>query len=447
MYKGFLLLSLLIMGCDINVGGVTGTATGTLAHPETSAALQKPVVAAAYSIAPNWMDYVDKVNTNSSCSGSELTYNDCIHGGEVKRVSTGQLSCASLFASDFLGAFNWTCVMENNEAIFYSSLKSGKGLTDLVQSGSFKPNSVTVTNTLLSSSSDPAVWWGNTITSLPSNPTGSTPAALTSSGTIYYTDTSIYTAGYNLNADKVGIVTLGGATISYNSAGGTNANSDGTPGSGYRTTLASGGHKFLWIEGSYNMVEDGGGIETLWLVNMSFSRLNLVHSQHGVPIYLYQSNADLVTNVEVFNSYDFGLYLDTTTNTVVTNSTAHDNNSHYGFAMGNGQNDTFDHLKITSGFGGLRVFNNTAPNYINMICDDSTLAGIYMPTNSYANYYTNLFISNISTYAAIYVDRSTNQNINGATIYNATTSVERNSDTGTVLDNVNVVSSAFTCPF
>ncbi|MDH5546418.1 MAG: right-handed parallel beta-helix repeat-containing protein [Gammaproteobacteria bacterium] len=82
-----------------------------------------PDVAALFSAAPNWNDYVRAADPATACDGSEGgAYSSCLHGGEKRSVEiTGYTSCAGLSASDALGVFDWFCDDSSNPVRMISS--------------------------------------------------------------------------------------------------------------------------------------------------------------------------------------------------------------------------------------------------------------------------------------------------------------------------------------
>ncbi|HSI03733.1 MAG TPA: hypothetical protein VLC93_04625, partial [Myxococcota bacterium] len=171
--------------------------------------------AAAYAGNELWMSYVANDGgdyfsaTNQPCT-APTTYRSCVHAGEVRKLTLLSVpSCAGLSASDTLNAFDWVCADTSGGATFYSKLKRGRGLRDLIApSGtSFASNSVTVSGFGVIPESS-GVWFANPIVPLPPN-AGTGVETLTASGTIYVETTSRDTLGYHVAADRIGIVTLG----------------------------------------------------------------------------------------------------------------------------------------------------------------------------------------------------------------------------------------------
>ena len=131
----------------------------------------------AFSIAPDWNDYVPDVagvdvfdeDPSALCPAG----NPCLHSGELRKVDSKQTSCSNLSMTDSLGAFHWECVVgsDGNAAFFSTALASQKGLKNLVDASAWKKNSVAIRNsktgcTVAKSAS--TTWWNNPVTPPPS---------------------------------------------------------------------------------------------------------------------------------------------------------------------------------------------------------------------------------------------------------------------------------------
>ena len=193
----------------------------------------------------NWNDYVKNDGsdvygaTDTDCAGTETGSLACLHGGEKKKVVvTGVSSCSGLTLTDALDVFAWICIVKSGVATFFSSdFKSGKGLKNLLDPGNWKSNSVTLSGTAIGSSSS-AVWWSNPVAPLPVNSgagdavinldgaidSGSAVDQIYAAGTIFILATSRTSQGYNLNLDKLALVTLPGVTLSYYGSASHNCN-------------------------------------------------------------------------------------------------------------------------------------------------------------------------------------------------------------------------------
>lgn len=208
---------------------------GTVNDPVDPGIPATPVsltVEAAFSLAPNWNDYIAVsslgVRENLSCgSPSNANYGSkdgCVHGGEVKKVvlPANFTTCANLSLEDSLGVFNWSCEQTDSAVKFTSLLKPGKGLVDLIAAGgsgggvipAWKKNSVRLlyksTGVLkVVGESTSNFWWGNEIAEAPAG------GNLDNVGTIYVVSSDLdIMSSFVPNADKIGLVTLGTAKIS-----------------------------------------------------------------------------------------------------------------------------------------------------------------------------------------------------------------------------------------
>ena len=101
-----------------------------------------------------------------------------IHAGEQRKFTLSNYTCADINTPvDALGAFDWACETIDTQTIIYSTgLKSGKGLSDLLDfsNHSWSKNSVTVTtndgNNTVIETTTPAAWWNNPVV-IPSSTT------------------------------------------------------------------------------------------------------------------------------------------------------------------------------------------------------------------------------------------------------------------------------------
>lgn len=381
-------------------------------------ALTKPVVAALYPSYSSWNDYVRVNDTSTACDGSETSYDACLNGGTRRLVTTTETSCASITLTDSLGAFDWVCSMVGAQAAFTGALRGSKGLQHLISGTTFIPMYVILSKGTNSIHSDTTTWWTNTITTLPNNSsTGAASATLSTAGTIYVTSSDINTSGYNITADRVSLVTLADSTVYRNAKAGTDTNLDGTVGSGYRTVLSTGGHKFLWIEGSYDMNDSNtGGEFTVFLSNTKLSTLKLVEANQGFPIYLYGCTYNILDHVLATNSSDFGITLDGSNSNRVVDSSANDNPNHYGLAIGGSSGNSVYNFKVDNSFGGLRVWSTTGNNTIDNMLITNVTSGVYLVGNSIQNHLSNITTSNVSANSGIYIDRTDDQVISNLLI-------------------------------
>ncbi|MCB0369820.1 MAG: hypothetical protein KDD45_10380, partial [Bdellovibrionales bacterium] len=171
----------------------------------------------------NFFDYVENISTSplSSIADAVCSYNPsgsnsydkCLNGGYYRKIQAiGQHSCANLTLSDGLDVFDWKCTDSADPVYFYSSgLKKGKGLKDILNSSSFKNNSVVLKKDGVTvASSNSTTWWSNPVTPIALNPNSGDPRiSLTTSGTIY-TSTGGNSAGVDISGSRLGFVVISG---------------------------------------------------------------------------------------------------------------------------------------------------------------------------------------------------------------------------------------------
>jgi hypothetical protein len=247
------------------------------------------------SVGANWNDYVRTTTPTVACTGLEAGgITACVHGGERRKVMlTGIASCADLALSDSLGAFEWQCndTAEAQPFFFSTRLKAGKGLADLMNPSNgttFAQNSVTLTKVstgcTLRTSPASTSWWSNTVLELPFIGTDTEATALSGEGVIYTLRTSGTTNGFNLTSNKMAVVTLPGAKLSYHNSSDTNCNAQGELNSGAglnRALICAGDRKFLWVEGSFDG-DSGGGVSATTGIFISGPVAGSISSTHRI---------------------------------------------------------------------------------------------------------------------------------------------------------------------
>ena len=231
-------------------------------------------VSALYPVnGANWNDYVanDGANrfqaTDTACNTTTTGgYYACIHGGLYRNVVLSKpASCSDqLSARDALGVFRWSCDDSSGKVrMVATGFQDGKYLSDLIDfaTGSWRANSVTVTNGTATATTPSAVWWSNPIAV---NPAG---GALSASGTVYVFSSST-NSDYTIGADKIAIVGRPGVMLQ---------------GSGGASPIFSAtSRNFLWFEGMW----DGTNNATVG-INWSGVRFSALH---GVKIQRVSSN-------------------------------------------------------------------------------------------------------------------------------------------------------------
>ncbi len=272
----------------------------------------------------NWNDYVRNsdplVDTDHQldipCNGSEVGRNACLHGGERRKaVISGRPSCDGLSATDELGVFDWVCRFDDGAPTFFAhGFRPGMGLKDLISVDGWKENSIAITDGTTTAVSEPAVWgWSNAIAPLPANPTTAVEV-LADAGTIYVAATSMASNGYNIDADRIAVVTLAGATLSYGDS--TTGNTDNNTGEldvNHRLILASGQQKFLWIEGNLDANGTVTATGSLLLHRTFSSRVHELHTTGGLAygVRMAGSSGSTFTRVHLSGSDNEGLNLHT----------------------------------------------------------------------------------------------------------------------------------------
>ncbi|MDH5729393.1 MAG: right-handed parallel beta-helix repeat-containing protein [Gammaproteobacteria bacterium] len=120
--------------------------------------------------AAEWNDYYfPELNVPLSCIANN--YNQCLHGGEKRRVSFSDSTrtCDDLQIQDELNAFDWNCSKTGDEILVTSDqLKAESKLSDLIdfENASWKYNRLFVNDINDNSEvfrSDAAPWWKNSI--------------------------------------------------------------------------------------------------------------------------------------------------------------------------------------------------------------------------------------------------------------------------------------------
>lgn len=313
----------------------------------------------------NGSDYYSAVGT--ACDGTETgLHSACIHGGEkLKVVVTGVSSCAGLTFTDSLGVFNWTCNGTPDPVEFYSvGLKEGKGLKDLVNAAEWKDNYVNIhdgTRDILTSGA--AKWWSNTVAALPDSSAG--VQTLSTAGKIYTLAAADSGRGYNINADKIAVVSLSDAAIfswDNDSVDNCKLSSGETGSADYRCLVAVGSQKFLWIE--TNLVGESGASDAevgILLYGVKFSKLTNTNVRGTATIGFYAEGSDsnLFYNLRFIDSPLYGIY-----------------------TVGSDKN-VFNKLTISNAYDGIRMVSSSVDNIITQVTSfNHGEYGIYLLSSS-----------------------------------------------------------------
>ncbi len=308
-----------------------------------------PVVIPNYTNAPNWNDYIQyavagsrahrQPSATDPCIGSEPGYynetNSCIHGGEFRKLKLwGVPTCANLInIIEALGVFDWACEVEDAVAtLFTKGFKKGKGLRDLIDFStspiSWKSNHLDVniggTSISTPSSGSDSLWWGNLIANLHdglfNNSASQTVIKLNTPGTIYTVpSTDLVTFGYQIDADRIAIVTDSTTKIKVFRPSVINnfSSIDGTADStlDMHAILSGGGamgKKYLWIEANIDGVTGAttNAHTGIMAYNWKFSR---IHETTVSPMEMFlsgdfavkfiSSRSNLISGLNIFESF------------------------------------------------------------------------------------------------------------------------------------------------
>lgn len=344
----------------------------------------------------NWMDYVAKndptlaVNEFNDSACVSNGYPNCVHGGEMRKVEvSGFTSCASLSMSDSLIAFDWVCYDKVSPIYFYSkSFKSKKGLRDLIAATDFLDNKVTLkknTHTIGESALS-KTWWTNPVVAVILNSGGADPVlSLNSAGTIYTISGSGQSRGFDVDADKIALVTLSSATLS-NTA--TISARDCLPSTGFADTC------LVWIKNNFGWLE--GNFSLNIVASLVRSGVGSLSNSYGWRIH----NSELsVNNAASYGIANSSTYLYTTDTKIVTSGSM-------GIYGTYGKNAYFRNIQILGGAYGIFVGGQAWYNTFDTVeIVNSTTAGL-----SSAAWHTTLINSKISNSENIGVELAGSSN-------------------------------------
>ena len=250
------------------------------------------------------------------CTGSETSsYYACVHAGQRLRVAVpGQTSCDGLVARDNLGAFLWTCSdLVGSVEVFSTGLAADRGLGDLIDGINevWRDNHIIVEkNQTIVAQSSPAVWWSNSLVRLDLvvDPIPATkPIELDAADTIYYLPASFETTtGYVITSDRVSVVVLPGATLSYSASGDDVSQCDnrGVISSSALCLVFGNNRRLLWLEGTFAGDALGRVEDIIVLGGSSFAAFH---------------------NMDVSGANDNGISLRTVSHSLLSDVTVHDN--------------------------------------------------------------------------------------------------------------------------
>lgn len=462
------------------------------------------VVSAVYPInGANWNDYVKFTaatskpweQTDSACLGTETGYNrpgGCNHGGELRKVLiNGYASCTGLTLNENLNIFDWKCDATTGTATFISTnLRPQKGLKDLITtSGSWALNSIIIQNSGTTiGTSAPMSWWNNPVTALPDNSASAAVSNISTGSTIYYVNGNRDSAGYQIGADKIAIVTLGTSVLFYNDQTSALSNcsktTGGTTSATHKALFCGSTAKFAWIEGKFNLADHAtfSGDNAITLFNWAFTRINQTSVEksrtstvHAAFYILGNSKSNMFSDIEIFQT-NGGIIIDSSTYNSFKNikmakigapgassgmtytlgltNGANNNNfkeisisqltsttySPYPIYLANAQNNVFNKISVTnpaiSGTGTEAIFLNgaTAKNNIftQIIASSTDDSGFYFIGGANLNIISHASLGN-NNWNGVYFNTGTNNNntFNSLAIFNTSKGIEFAATSGT----------------
>jgi hypothetical protein len=299
------------------VGNESACVSASIAYNQTLTVTHR------FDNARHWNDYARRcaagnnlcsgmpARSAAACDGTETGgANACVHGGERREVATEETSCTGLTLTDALGAFDWKCSIQGGVATFHSILKPSKGLADLVThgspTGSWKSNSVTLVKGAENLASASSAWWdttNNPVHELPDNSAtcpnpGADPAwtcsadtaILGATGTVYTLSATRSTQGYNIDADKVSLVTIGSGTVLTGGVASANCVDNSMEygaASASRCLVSIGSERFVWVEGRYFGTTANQPTYIIALKDVSFSQFRRASAGHASQSNLY----------------------------------------------------------------------------------------------------------------------------------------------------------------
>lgn len=366
-----------------------------------------------------WMDYVTRDSTKTPDLGSDSNctknFPDCWHGGEIRKVVVpDHTSCTGLSMTDQLGVFDWACSEAAAPVYFYSTLKSGRGLKNLLTATAFANNKVIVRKGTVSiGESSLAVWWTNPVSNLTLNSGGTDPVLpLNSSGTIYTVAATGTSRGFDLSADKVALVVLGTNTVSAAATLPTDCN---TMLAGAQTCLVWARGNQGWVEGKFSVSSSNSGI---WTGNGSGS------SAYGVRLLNIEGSSSgngSVIMVNGTNGYFEGLNVEVSTTT--------------GFPI-NFHNGDQNYLKAANIRGGSRgVFVQANAWFNNLV--DIQVVGVTTAGIDVLGQNLNIVNSRIYNNSGVGVDGNST-----VSLTMANTIVANNSSHGIIAHDENIIRSS-----
>jgi hypothetical protein len=299
---------------------------------------------------------------------------------------------------------------------------------------------------------------------------------LSTSGTVYLHSTSGTTSGlgYNINADKVSLVTSSDAIFQYN---GTNSNnctaaSGETAGADTICTVSAGTQNFIWIEGNFR----AGGTGTysalgVHLYAVKYSRLkNLSVSEasiYGVKLnasyynfisqlktanngtatpqggmYLLSSDKNTISQVSDSNSGYYGLYLSGVNSSAFSEILVLNSGGTGISLIGSSAENVFTQITAANGGGhGISLFGTTPRNdLLSVLTSNNGGSGFFLKSSG--NFSGGQFVSHHNGARGIYVEFSDSNKFSGIVMTGNNTTSECFEASGTNPGITNITCAA-----
>lgn len=388
----------------------------------TSFTFVEPVISPFFDNAPNWNDWIiaggETDETAAQCPGS----GECFHGGIKRKVILDNITdCTGLSLIDSLDAFNWVCTtsLPGGIATFVSKgFKPGNSLKTLIQpaGNAWQDLSISIVGgTILGSlnSTPTQNVWNNSVIPIPDSSTST--INLDTQGALYVVESDRLSYGYQILADKVSLVSIGGRIItnhpdfiSFNcnksTASAVSANSNCLIfGNNINYTYLE-----LDLEGGY----DGNFLYDLAIFNTS-NYMTIKNSQFNdaveAAISLSNVSYSHLKNVSITNISDNAAIQD----------------SDFGIGISLRDNSNFNQvmdLKISfMGNLGLIIDNSHENRFQGLRASQIADHGIYVTNGSTRNYFSNSMVSNLPSAlsAGVYLLNTENNIFNQTTVTGA----------------------------
>ena len=318
------------------------------------------LVEAVYPIhGANWNDYVRNDDPtkdayhqdDEACTDSDPPGRlSCLPAALMRRVALSGTSCNGRQGADALDVFDWHCDDQDDEPFLYSrGFKPGRGLRDLIDGDLvWRSNRIVVQSGGESFAGTDSVWWQNPFVSLADtayqngDPGTDTMVDLSQPSAIYVLSEAQSSLGYRIAADKISLVTLGGATLRYSGIGTSNCQE------GTRVCLVVSpvGRKFVWVEGDFDAANGPAEQRGIYLRGTRFSRVHGVRviAAGGYGVRLHESDSNVIDEV-----------------VAVGNDT--------GVALSSSSYNVFSYLTTSNGTQGIELRNSLGPGAFNAISD------------------------------------------------------------------------------